>query len=229
MEPETNKNHHIMFIPILKDGSTLKEPFGIKVTKDMTPADVKKKLSDLGIIGFKDLTDDDRIEMDEFCEQQGWEPDEKVKKLKHSKDYIIPGKYNLSPLYNLVDLSKLEGFQLPKYTVKTELVLTITPNWNGIKIPESVTRSIFDKFNPDTINHNVGLLIGIELQCNVNIFCYCHYDRFGIALPDSSVWPAFIVFFAVPEYLNGKPTRDPNISIFRTDKDFNGIPCKPKV
>lgn len=68
-------DYHLMVIPIMKNGSHPKRPLRFKVTKDMTPDDVKKHMSDLGIIGFKDLTDNDRRDMKEFAKLQGWNPE----------------------------------------------------------------------------------------------------------------------------------------------------------
>ncbi len=75
MDPEKKSDYHLMFVPIMKNGSHYKGPLRIKITKDMTPDDTKKKLSNLGIIGFKDLTSHERIEMGEFAKLQGWGPE----------------------------------------------------------------------------------------------------------------------------------------------------------
>jgi len=120
-------------------------------------------------------------------------------------------------LYNVIDVKKLKGFKFPEYRGITELLLSVVPEWNGVEITEADAHIIEDKFYQIKWELGLPLLSQIELQCKVNITAYCHYDKFGNALQDSTVWAEFIGVFVVPEYLNGIPTFPP---------DYISVQCK---
>jgi len=125
-------------------------------------------------------------------------------------------KLHLFNLYVIKDINDFPGLELKEYDSVTQCIIAVTPEWNGCYLPCSTVSDIIEKFNPDIIDPAIGLLRGIEFQCEVNVLFYCHYDKFGKALTDSSVWPAYIVFFVVPKFIAGFRTYPADFRIYET-------------